>query len=125
MSPVEQAKALHVAEAGPRSFREDMEAHLLHGLVMCTPTAFILARYVSREWPAEWVVNPWKNEVTCARLDCLHIYLAAGDIREFFTFPHNHARWISFERRHILRFHPYAILQRRCKISQDLTSPPI
>jgi len=103
-----------------------MEAHLLHGIVISTPTAFIMARYVCRDWPASSIVDPWENDLTCAPRDCLHIYLAAGDLLEFFTFPHQPVMWISFERRNILRFHSYQALKRRCITNlQDHTSPPI
>lgn len=110
-TPIFQAKALHFNENGPRSFREDLEAHLMHGFVYSTPSAFVMARMVSRDWPACDIINPWKNDLTCPP-DCLHIYLAAGDIQEFWTFPHPHAVWVSFERRNILRFHPYERIQR-------------
>lgn len=124
MSPVEQAKILHESEAGPRSFREDLEAHLLHGLVYSTPTAFIMARYVRRDWPDEVIVDPWCNpetDLTCAP-DCVHVYLAAGDISQFLTFEHKPCAWVSFERRCRLRFYPYPSIQ--CKLT-DLTSRPI
>ncbi len=114
MTPVEIAKTLHIREDGPRSFLEDLEAHLIHGLVMSTPTAFIMARYVCRDWPGESIINPWVNDPGSSHIDTLHIYLAAGDISEFFTFPHRPCRWISFERRNILRFHSYDTLKRRC-----------
>lgn len=112
MTPIEQAHALHTSEHGPRSFRSDLEAHLLHGIVFSTPTAFIMARYVSRSWPDALIVNPWVNDATCARLDTLHVYLAAGDLTEFFTFPHKSAMWISFERKNTLKSYPYARLRR-------------
>jgi len=126
MKPIEIAKELHVTETGPRTFRNDVEAHLLNGIVFSTSTAFIMARYVCRAWPASAIVNPWQNDLTCAPLDCLHIYLAAGNISEFWTFPHQPVTWISFERRNILRFHPYDTLKRRCNTnSQAPTLPPI
>ena len=114
MTPIEQAHALHTSEHGPRSFRCDLEAHLLHGIVFSTPTAFIMARYVSRSWPDSSIINPWLNDATCSQLDTLHVYLAAGDITEFFTFPHNSCKWISFERKNVLKFYRYDTLKRRC-----------
>jgi hypothetical protein len=112
MIPVMRAKALHYNENGPRSFREDLEAHLIHGIVFSTPTAFIMARYVSRSWPAESILNPWLNDATCSQLDTLHVYLAAGDLTEFFTFPHKPVTWLSFERKNTLKFYDYARLRR-------------
>lgn len=113
-SAAERAKALHYNENGPRSFKEDLEAHLLHGSVFSTPTAFIMARYVSRSWPEESIINPWVNDATCPQIDCLHVYLAAGDLTEFFTFPHRSVKWISFERKNTLKFYCYTDLKRRC-----------
>ncbi len=126
MTPVEAAAAVYSREPCARSFREDLEAHLLHGIVVNTQTAFVLARYVCRAWPAAAIVNPWINDLTCAPRDCLHIHLAAGRTSEFFTFPHAPCSWVSFERRNILRFHPYDTIQRRCNTnSQALSSPRI
>lgn len=121
MTPVEQAADVYRREPCARTFREDLEAHLLHGLVMSTPTAFIMARYVGRDWPHEAIVDPWENDLTCAPKNCLHVYVAAGDIGELFQFPHKAAEWISFERRNILRFHPYQRLRKRCTL-QTLTA---
>lgn len=129
MSPAETAAAVYALEPCARTFREDLEAHLLHGIVISTPTAFIMARYVCRDWPSSVIVNPWLNpetDLTCASRDCLHIYLAAGNLGEFFTFPHQYATWVSFERRNILRFHSYDTIKRRCNTnSQALISRPI
>lgn len=113
MSPAETAAAVYSREPCARSFREDLEAHLKNGIVISTPTAFIMARYVCRGWPASMIVNPWENDLTCVH-DCLHIYLAAGAISEFFTFPHERTIWLSFERENVLRFHPYDTIKRLC-----------
>lgn len=112
MTPIARAHALHYNENGPRSFKQDLEAHLLHGLVFSTPTAFVMARHVSRSWPEESIINPWVNDATCDHLNCLHVYLAAGDLTEFWTFPHKPAKWCSFERRNNLRFYPYERIRR-------------
>jgi hypothetical protein len=125
MNPAEQAAAVYEREPCARTFRSDLEAHLLHGIVISTPTAFIMARYVGSSWPTQDIVNPWCNDLNPSRRDCLHIYLAAGDLSEFFTFPHKPVTWCSFERRNILRFYSYQSLKRRCTISTDPTSPPI
>ena len=112
MKPVRQAAAVYQREPCARDFKEDLSAHLLHGIVFSTPTAFIMARYVSRSWPDSSIINPWLNDATCDQLDTIHVYLAAGDITEFFTFPHKPAMWISFERKNILKFYPYARISK-------------
>lgn len=118
MTPIEQAAAVYQREECARSFREDLEAHLLHGLVFSTPRGFIMARYVRRDWAHSAIVDPWQNgenEATCApEKDCLHVYLAAGELSEFFTFPHRRVLWVSFERSNRLHFHPYNRIQRLC-----------
>ena len=112
MNAAELAKERHVYENGPRSFKQDLEAHLIHGIVFSTPTAFVMARYVSRSWPDHSIINPWLNDATCSQLDTLHVYLAAGDLTEFFTFPHISCKWVSFERKNNLKFYSYARLRR-------------
>ena len=112
-TPVQIARELHDRENGPRSFVNDLEAHLLNGIVFSTPTAFLMARYVRREWPQKLIVDPWWVD-DGTEMNCLHVYLAAGDLKEFFTFPHIPVKYVSFERESILRFHPYSTLQRLC-----------
>lgn len=114
MKPVRQAAAVYQREPCARDFKEDLSAHLLHGIVFNTPTAFIMARYVSRSWPESSIINPWLNDATCSHLDTIHVYLAAGYLTEFFTFPHIQCKWISFERKNTLKFYCYTDLKRRC-----------
>lgn len=102
MTPVEQAAAVYDREPCVNTFREDLEAHLLNGLVFSTPTAFVMARYTSRE------------SLTCALETCIHVHLAAGDVMEIFNFPHIPCEWVSFERDNVLRFHRYEHLKKRC-----------
>lgn len=113
MTTFEKACAIYQSEPCARTLREDLEAHLLHGMVYSTPKAFIMARYVSRRMSDADIVNPWISEPT-GLADCIHIYLAAGDLTQFFTFPHDPVKWISFERENQLRFYPYATLLQRC-----------
>lgn len=104
---------------------EDLEAHLLHGYVYNTPEAFIMARYVCRDWPQSAITDPNVNDLPGIK-NCLHVYLAAGPISKMFTFEHAEAEWVSFERENILRFHPYQSLKRRCITNlKALTSPMI
>jgi hypothetical protein len=115
MSPVEQAAAIYEREPCAGTFTDDLEAYLLHGLVHSSPTCFVMARYVCREWGYEAITDPWFSDSTCAP-DCVHIHLAAGDIREMWSFPHCPMRWVSFERGNKLRFHDYHHILKRCAI---------
>lgn len=103
MTPVEQAAAVYQQEPCAGTFREDLEAYLLAGLVFSTPTAFVMARYTNRD-----------DDLTCAGKSCMHVHLAAGDVMEIFRFPHTPCDWISFERKNVLRFYSYSQLKRRC-----------
>lgn len=69
MTPVEQAAAVYLSEPCARTFREDLELHLLNGVVYSTPTAFIMARYVARDWPALSVVDPDQTDAKCTPKD--------------------------------------------------------
>lgn len=115
MSPAEQAAAVYLSEPCARMFEEDLDAHLLHGLVYSTPTAFGMARYVCSAWPHEWIVDPWFNSRDHGTHDTLHVYLAAGNLREILALPHFPAAFISFERQNRLRFYDYDQLTKRCK----------
>ncbi len=115
MTPAEQAAAVYSREPCARTFREDMEAHLLNpaAITHADGRLFMLARPVCRDWDYHAVTDPWFNSLTNAP-DCWHIYLGAGDISAFFTIPHDPLPWVSFERNNRLRFHRYDILKRRC-----------
>ena len=88
MTIFEKAAAVYDHPMCNRVLREDLEAHLLHGMVYSNDRCFIMARYVRRDMAPEYIINPWITEPT-GLADCLHIYLAAGDISECFTFPHD------------------------------------
>lgn len=126
MTPAEQAAAVYHREECPRSFRQDLEAHLVNprAVVIATGRLFCMARPVSRDWDQLAITDPNFNSLTCAP-DCWHVYLGAGDISEFFTFPHDFLPWVSFERGNRLRIHRYDTLRRRCTTnSKALTSTP-
>lgn len=129
MTPAEAAAAVYEREPGPRTFTQDLEAHLIHGIVFSDATRFVMARYVSKSWPDEVIIDPWNNDQPGER-DCIHIYLASGDFTEFFTILHKPATWISFERRgKPVRFHPYLTLLKRCTsmaptLTRTFSAPP-
>lgn len=58
MTPAEKVAALYDADS-PRTFREDLEAHLLHGYVVSTPEMFAMARAVERGAPDALLRDPW------------------------------------------------------------------
>lgn len=111
MTAAEQAAAVYRSEPCAGTFKDDLNHHLLHGMVFSTPTAFVMASYTH------------KDGLTCAHESCIHVHLAAGDIAEILSFPHAACDWISFERRNVLRYHRYEHLKKRC--SKILQTHPI
>ena len=109
MTQVEVAAAVYQHEACPRSFQEDLEAHLLNGYVFSTPEFFVMGRVVdSAAAPAE-IVNPW---VSFRHGDAWLIYLLAGSIgKALERLPYELPR-IGWERGNVLRFWPLAKICR-------------
>ena len=110
-SPVELAAAVYEQEECVRSFREDLEAHLLHGYVYSTPEAFVMGRPVKKDAPREDIVNPW---ITFTDPDCWHLYLFAGPFHAAFAAPPYQLPWVSFERKNHLRFYKWDDIERKC-----------
>lgn len=112
MTPVEKAAQLYLTMPAVRTFKEDLEAHLLHGIVHSSSAFFMLCRYVHTGWSHEEMENPWHNPK--GPRDCLLIYLASGDIKEFFTLPHDPVKWVAFSRRgRKPRVYPFKSIQTR------------
>lgn len=102
MTPAERAALVYRQEECRRTFAEDLDAHLLNGWVISTPTVFVMARTVDSKRPAAEIVNPWvKHE----RPDCWMIYLFAGDLREAIRFFPYELPKIAFERENRLRYY--------------------
>lgn len=58
MSPAERVAALYDADS-PRTFREDVEAHMLTGYVFATPEAFLMGRAIDSGATPEAIADPW------------------------------------------------------------------
>ena len=114
MKPVEKAARVYQQEPCGRTFSKDLEAQLLHGIVCNTPESFVMARYVMRGWDYDQVCDSYYNPTNYKNHDCLHVFLAAGDLKDFFTFPHKSVKWVSFERGNKLRYYPYDQLKELC-----------
>lgn len=103
MTPVELAAAVYEQEPCARTFREDLEAHLLNGYVHSTRDFFVMGRVVRSDAPAGDVVNPW---VRFDNGDAWLVYLMAGDLRGALDMlPYDLPR-IGWERGNVLRFWP-------------------
>ena len=113
MTPVEQAAAVYEGEPCARSFREDLEAHLLHGLVYSSGDFFCMARPVSKDYPQHLIVNPWFNEWD-APTNCWHLYLWAGPMMSAFKCATHPLPFVSFERKNRLRVHRWEVIYAAC-----------
>lgn len=63
-------------EHSPRTFREDVEAHLLHGYVFSTPQLFLMGRPVCSWAEPQEINNVW-IEFPKERADTWYIYALA------------------------------------------------
>src|SRR5688572_25420986 len=78
-SPAELAASVYEREPCARTFREDLEAHLINGYVFSTREFFVMGRVVRSTAAPEEIVNPW---VTWSDGDAWLVYLMAGDVRK-------------------------------------------
>jgi len=74
MKPPAQAIYDLYTEDSPRSFREDLEAHLVTGVVVSHPNWMFMARPVQIGAGPDDIRNPW---MTWERPDCWYVYAAA------------------------------------------------
>jgi hypothetical protein len=107
MTPVERAAEAHRDDNSPRSFREDLEAHLLHGYVFSTPEYFVMGRPVKSMGNPIDLVNPWVN---WPREDCdaWLVYLASGDMHQALSCVPYPLPWVMYERGNVLKMYPAA-----------------
>ena len=108
MTPFEQAEstALNLGD----TFYADLAEHLTHGIVVSTPTAFVMGRAVSLENRDN--VLDLSYHFLPGECDAWFVWLAAGDMREFFRacpYPLPH---ISYQRSGELRIHDWDRMNR-------------
>lgn len=85
----------------------DMTWHAMRGYVLSTPCEFALARPVALRWGEDKICDLSDNRLTdfelTLPLDCWHITVAVGDMRELMTYIPFPLPFISFERRECFR----------------------
>lgn len=123
VSPVELAAAVYSSEPCARTFKEDLEASLLHGHVHCTPELFVMGRAVVSTAPRDEIVNPW-HVFQADKCDAWMIYLAAGNLAKALAFVPFALPLICFERSNSLRFYPFAAFRRRLSAGGQFTVKP-
>ena len=113
MTPVEHAAAIYEQEPCARSFKEDLEAHLLHGVVVSTPEFFCMGRPVPHNAPRHEIVDPWQNTWE-EQPDCWHLYLWAGPMMSAFKCATHPLPFVSFERKNRLRVYRWDDIYAAC-----------
>lgn len=104
MSPVEKASQVYNREWCKATFREDLEAHLLHGYVHSTPTGFVMARPVDSTADEDLILDPW-HEFPREKQNAWLIWLAAGDMAPLLElFPYE-LPLIGWQKRNRLRWY--------------------
>jgi len=109
--PVELAAEVYQREGCARSFREDLELHLLNGFVFSTPEFFAMGRPVVKGADKALIVNP-AELFPDAACDCWHVYLFSGAMTQAFNVIPWELPWFSFERGNELRFYPVSSIRR-------------
>jgi len=108
MTPVERAKATR-----PDTFKEELEAHLLHGYVISTQTAFLMGRAIVKDAPHALQADPW-HTFAPDECDTWLVWLAAGDMAEFMRHVPYPLPWLAWARREgSLRFFHSATVNAR------------
>ena len=113
MKPVEIAAMVYEKEPCARSFKEDLEAHLLdpHGIVVSTPSCFLMARPVLHWHEYRYVTNP---HIRYHNGDCWHVYLYAGEMMSAFKQATYRLPFVSFERKNRLRVYTWQDIYAAC-----------
>jgi hypothetical protein len=111
MSPVERAAEVYKREWCARTFREDLEIHLIYGFVFSRPDYFVMGRPVISTAPEEEIVNPLVH-FPSTDCDAWHIALFSGNIaRSFHVMPWRLPR-ITMQRQNELRIYELSAIER-------------
>lgn len=115
MTPFEKAADVYRNEWCARSFKEDLALHFQHGWVISAPRFFVMGRPVMSWWSAENILNPKYSPVPYpghdiireCHVNCWHVWLAAGDLKEALKFLPFPLPYISFERKNVLKMYSF------------------
>jgi hypothetical protein len=110
ISPYDLVQDIYRNEPCARTFARDLELHLKFGYIYSSPDAFVMGRAVNRNGDPSDIVNP---EFQFDLVDAWLVYLAVGDIREFFLREPYPLPWVGWERNNVLRFYDMETIRRK------------
>lgn len=114
MKHIQAIAALYEQYDTPRTFADDIAAHLHTGYVVNTPDFFLLARGVDRHASPEDLDNPWHHFPRFTQNTWL-IYAFAGVSQNILQFIPYRLTWVTWQRRgKPLRFHTFNRATRLC-----------
>lgn len=111
MMPVEKAAEVYKLETCKRTFREDLEAHLLNGFVFSRPDFFIMGRPVIKAATYEEITDP-TFRFPSGMCDTWHIHLMSGNMVRAWAIMPWELPWFAWERKNELRFYPVSAIHR-------------
>jgi len=111
-APSIQARRIYDREDTFRSFKDDLDLHLLNGYVISTPELFVMARPVPRIAARNAICDPAVTWPTyyCS---CWHVHIYAGKLPLLFTLLPYELPYGSFQKRDRLRFYTLNQLKER------------
>lgn len=120
MKPIDAARAMYHKEPCGRCFGDDLATFLRIGYVFSTPTAFIMGKAV----PSPHIRTGFGYDRPGANAPIEHcdtwlIWLAAGDLREFFRFEPRPMKFVAWARKGVIRFHHFDRVRALCKTSTE------
>jgi hypothetical protein len=108
MTPVEQVAALY--DEG-RSFRSDLEAYLLRGYVISTPTSFCMARAVQKGADHALIKDPYHS---FDNPDTWYVFAYAGRLSEAWKNIPYPLPWVGLDRKHHgIKFYPSDLIVQK------------
>lgn len=114
MTPFDQVAELYERYPQPRTFDEDICAHISTGYVVSTPEFFLMGRGVCRNAHLNAISDP-RISFPRDQQDTWLVYAFAGSSRNFLSFVPYPLTWAAWQRRgKPLRFHDFNALTKTC-----------
>lgn len=118
MTPLEQAQRLYVTQPCGRTFEQDVATFLRIGVVFSTGTAFLMAKPVPSPMVSTSFIYADPEAVADRSIcDTWLIWIAAGDMGEFFRFAPFRLDWLAWARKGVIRWHSFNRTERLCNTS--------